>query len=104
MPKRVNLLGIPIDVVDEKEIAEAAEEGGIHPYIVMRCTDTNDRAIPPALLARRLRTICELCGELCYQDPKNFDSLKGLLMVIICMRCMVGRRDDVVALCERHAE
>jgi hypothetical protein len=89
--KKVNFLGIELDVVDQDDIDQAAAEGGVHRYVVIRCADSDPRGGSPDLRRRRTRTLCEVCGELCWLDPKSFDPFRGMTLVITCTRCEVIR-------------
>lgn len=100
--RRENFLGFPIDVVDEHDIAQQAELGDLHPYVVVRCTDTDPTAGSRDLRRRRTRTLCELCGELCYLDTKSFDEIRALKTLIVCTRCMLDWRDEVQARVDAH--
>jgi hypothetical protein len=105
MPKRVSIFGIPIDVINQQEIDEAAAKGEVHPYVVSRVTDFGDDSqTPDFLIKRRQRTICEVCKEVCYIDPKSYDSIAGMLLLIVCLHCLVEREDQVRALAGHTAE
>lgn len=92
--KRINFLGIPVNVADEEDIAKAAAAGQMHYYIVIRTSDAHPEAHSPELAKRRTRTLCEVCSALCYMDPKSFDSLRGLTTMIICAQCMVDKHKE----------
>lgn len=95
---RVNMFGIPIDVASDADIEKIAEKAELHPYVVGRCADMSPTAGSPALRQRRLRTLCELCGEVCWQDPKSFDQVRALNTLIVCTVCMQNRNDEITAL------
>lgn len=92
--KQINFLGIPVNVADEEDILEAAASGQMHYYIVIRVADAHPDAYSPDLQRRKTRTLCERCGEVCFMDPKSFDSLRGLTTMIICAQCMVDKHKE----------
>jgi RNase P subunit RPR2 len=86
--RQEKFLGIPINVVTDEEIAQEAEtQTEAVSYIVMRVADETPGRMSPALQARRLRTLCEKCNELCFVDPKCLDSFRPMKVEIICMQC-----------------
>lgn len=89
--KKINFLGFELNVAEQDDIDKAAEAGETHRYIVVRCADSDPTAGSPDLLRRRTRTLCELCGEVCWLDPKSFDSLRGMALVITCAQCEIDR-------------
>src|ERR1700761_2048256 len=89
--KKVNFLGHEINVVEQGDIDKAAEAGGVHRYVVLRGADADPAAASPDLRRRRTRTLCEVCGELCWLDPKSFDPFRGMTLIITCTHCEIER-------------
>lgn len=89
--KKINFLGFPINVMDDKAIQDAADSKGQHQYLVMRVADTDPDAGSFDLRKRRLRTPCEGCQEICWFDPKSFDSLRGMTLTILCSHCVLAK-------------
>lgn len=87
--QRKYFLGIP--VVAEEDIEQGPLSGELNTYMVSRVADLPADAGSPALLARRTRTICEGCREVCWLDPAGFDELRGMAVEIICTRCAIAR-------------
>lgn len=88
--KKVNFLGMDFNVVDDDDVAQAAELGQHHDYMVMRVEDSSN-AGSPDLLRRRQRTLCEKCGAVCWIDPKSHEQVASLNHTIICSRCMLKK-------------
>lgn len=89
--KQLNVFGQVVDVIDQDDIDKAIEEGNLHYYLVMRVVDADPDAGSADLRRRRLRTPCEGCGQICWMDPKNFDSMAGMKFMIICAQCMIHK-------------
>jgi hypothetical protein len=89
--KKINFLGMELNVLEERDIEQVADEGGLHVYSCIRVADADPSAGSPELRARRKRTLCEDCGAVCWMDPKSFDSLRGVTMTIICIQCTLIR-------------
>lgn len=89
--RKVNFIGFEMNVVDQADIDEAAAAGGVHHYVVSRCANTNPTLGSPDLRRRRTRTLCEDCGEICWLDPKSFDQMRGMTLVILCIECEFTR-------------
>lgn len=89
--RQEKFLGISVNVVSDEEVVQEAERDGdtIRSYIVMRVQDDIPELVPPTLAARRLRTLCEKCGELCYIDPLCMETFRPLPLEIVCMPCFL---------------
>lgn len=89
MAERQHFLGIPI--MTEQEMTKAATElaeDEVMLYVCIRVADSHPEDGTPAIRARRRRTPCEHCGEICYIDPKGYDPTIGKAK-IVCLPCMV---------------
>jgi hypothetical protein len=62
-------------------------------HMMARCIDAAGLPRPwPALAARRRRTPCEGCGEICWYDP---ESIIAPTAKMLCVQCAVEHaRDD----------
>lgn len=89
--KQVNFLGHMFNIMEDDDVTQAAEEGDLHHYVVVRVADTEPGVGSPDLLRRRRRTPCESCGQICWMDPKSFDSMAGMRFMITCAQCMVHK-------------
>ena len=85
MDDRKTFLGIPIMTQADIDQAVASQEPNV--YIVSRVVDTPPGYGSAALRARRLRTLCEGCREVCWLDPKSYDPTGGMKITILCMQC-----------------
>lgn len=91
MGKTINFLGMELPVVDEDMIEEQLRKPSEPQYyIVSRVVDTDPLGGSPQLRDRRTRTLCEECGEICWQDPKGYEEVARLHPTIICSRCMIA--------------
>ncbi len=90
MKKKINFLGIEMDVLDDEAIEEAEQEGNHHNYMVIRCVDSDPNAGSLALRTRRRRTPCEKCRAICWIDPKSYEPVARLQHTIICQVCMLA--------------
>lgn len=89
---QIRFLGIPVHVLSEADIDRERASQTERIYVVGRVTDFNSGSFgSPELQRRRLRTPCEGCREICYMDPKAFDSLRGMNLTILCGHCMLAR-------------
>lgn len=89
MAERKYFLGIPI--LTEADIEAGRASGELHVYGVSRVTDVPASFGSPELQARRTRTICEVCREVCWLDPAGFDELRGTRIEIVCIQCLAAR-------------
>jgi hypothetical protein len=94
--KKIKFLGMEFNVLDDKTIDREAALGIEHPYIVTRVADMDPDAGSLQLRARRTRTLCEVCGEVCFLDPKSFDRLAAMKLTIVCTRCMIVRNRAMI--------
>ena len=85
---------VEVNVVDDKDIDEAEAAGEHHDYLVVRCVDADPTAGSPDLRARRRRTPCEGCGEICWIDPKAYEPVARLKHTILCAQCMMKKVKD----------
>jgi len=95
--ERRTFLGIPIITQEDIDREVESQEPGV--YTVIRCADSAPGSGSAALRARRIRTLCEGCREVCWLDPKSYDPLAGMNLTILCMQCVAVKiqkqRDDL---------
>lgn len=90
--EQINFLGIPVSVMSEQDMDAERETQAPHLYLVSRVQDEPPGAALPGFeqfVARRQRTLCERCQAVCYFDPKQFDSMRGMNLTIVCLPCHV---------------
>lgn len=96
--KQINFLGIPVNVIDDGEIDRQLATPEPKIVLVSRVADTDLTLGSPEYLARRTRTLCEGCGELCFLDPAGYAEIAILHPTLLCPQCMWSRlkaaRDD----------
>jgi hypothetical protein len=80
-------LGMKVQIVDDEDMRNA-EEGTV--YVMTRVADMDPRHGSPALRARRTKTLCDSCREVCWLDPKSFDPLPAHVKRL-CAQCMIAK-------------
>lgn len=90
MPREFTFLGRKFQTPTEEELEEQVRQGELHPYIISRVADSDDRNFWPALRARRRQTTCEECGEACWYDPKSLQEFGRLRLIWMCTQCAPG--------------
>lgn len=85
MPEKVNMFGIPIQVWNAQQQADAPE-GTI--YVMMRVSDPDVSGDWADLKRRRTKTLCDKCSAPCWLDPKSYGRLPAHV-VRICMQCVL---------------
>jgi hypothetical protein len=91
--KEINFLGQTFQVLEDQDIETALESDAVRYYGVPRVSDVPAEWGSPQLRARRLRTVCEVCSQVCWMDPESMDALKGLPVKIICTHCLIAEVD-----------
>jgi len=89
--KKINFLGMAVPVMTEDDLDKARESQEPHVYMVTRIIDSDVTAGSSDLRARRLRTLCEGCNELCWLDPNGYDELRGVNLTILCLQCTLAK-------------
>lgn len=89
--RQINFLGIPVNVIDDGEIDRQLSSPEPKVILVRRVADTDLTWGSPAYLARRTRTLCEGCGEVCFLDPAGYAEVAILHPTILCLQCMMVR-------------
>lgn len=85
----MNFLGFEVNVIDDADVDDAIERGETHVYMVSRVEDDDPAMGSPELLARRKRTPCERCSEICWIDPLGYEQVARMQHVIVCIRCLL---------------
>lgn len=86
--KQVDVFGLPVHVGTPEEIEAAAGDRPIH--LVNRVADMVAEPYP-ALAARRFKTPCADCRELCWLDPKSLAEPSAL---VVCFHCLPNHLGD----------
>lgn len=82
--KKVNVFGMPIDVVSDDDVIHLAGKEVLH--LCIRVADSVPGDAWPALAARRIIRKCHLCKHDIWYDPLSIP--KGLVPVSVCFQCL----------------
>ena len=89
--RQINFLGIPVNVIDDEEIERQLTSTEPKIVLLRRVADTDLTQGSPGLRARRTRTLCEGCGEVCFLDPSGYAEVAILHPTLLCIQCMLVR-------------